>query len=215
MFRGAARHRGAYPRHVPAGRQVDLQRLQGLALRKNVLGDKARGAANRVSEYLAQNQGECVMLSSEPVTDHFITAKLDTVEAVRDYVFGGNSTVTLRSVESGKHYTYKVQAKKDRTVFFVSNMYGYDEGPRFQYIGVLSDDCRHFHHSPKSKMGDIAKCFTVFRWFIENLARGVLHKDLEVWHEGRCGRCGRVLTVAESIARGIGPKCVKYKEELL
>jgi hypothetical protein len=30
---------------------------------------------------------------------------------------------------------------------------------------------------------------------------------LEVWHEGRCGRCGRRLTVPESIESGLGPEC--------
>ena len=29
----------------------------------------------------------------------------------------------------------------------------------------------------------------------------------EFWHEGRCGRCGRTLTVPESIASGVGPEC--------
>jgi hypothetical protein len=28
-----------------------------------------------------------------------------------------------------------------------------------------------------------------------------------VWHEGRCGRCGRKLTVPESIESGFGPEC--------
>ncbi len=32
-------------------------------------------------------------------------------------------------------------------------------------------------------------------------------EQLEVWHEGCCGKCGRKLTDAESIARGIGPEC--------
>jgi hypothetical protein len=36
---------------------------------------------------------------------------------------------------------------------------------------------------------------------------GVLGRLLEVWHEGRCGRCGRALTVPESVERGIGPEC--------
>jgi hypothetical protein len=31
----------------------------------------------------------------------------------------------------------------------------------------------------------------------------------KVHHEGRCGRCGRTLTVPESIESGIGPECAK------
>jgi hypothetical protein len=29
----------------------------------------------------------------------------------------------------------------------------------------------------------------------------------EVYHEGRCGRCNRKLTVPESIETGLGPEC--------
>lgn len=32
---------------------------------------------------------------------------------------------------------------------------------------------------------------------------------IEVWHEGRCGRCARRLTVPESILIGIGPECAE------
>ena len=31
----------------------------------------------------------------------------------------------------------------------------------------------------------------------------------EVWHEGRCGKCGRVLTVPESLILGLGPECAQ------
>lgn len=30
---------------------------------------------------------------------------------------------------------------------------------------------------------------------------------LQIFHEGRCGRCGRVLTVPESVETGFGPEC--------
>src|ERR1019366_4832357 len=41
----------------------------------------------------------------------------------------------------------------------------------------------------------------------DRVLRGLLPANLEVWHEGKCGRCGRKLTVPESIERGIGPEC--------
>ena len=46
-------------------------------------------------------------------------------------------------------------------------------------------------------------------WFYEKvIVDGKKPSDigLEVWHEGRCGKCGRKLIVPESIARGIGPE---------
>jgi hypothetical protein len=32
--------------------------------------------------------------------------------------------------------------------------------------------------------------------------------EFEVWHEGKCGKCGRALTPS-SILTGIGPECSK------
>lgn len=51
-----------------------------------------------------------------------------------------------------------------------------------------------------------------FRWFFKRLSEG---RDLggprgvTVRHEGRCGRCGRTLTVPASIDSGIGPDCAE------
>ena len=38
------------------------------------------------------------------------------------------------------------------------------------------------------------------------LAAGSMPANVEINHEGRCGRCGRALTVPESVASGIGPE---------
>lgn len=47
-----------------------------------------------------------------------------------------------------------------------------------------------------------------FRWLWVQLTKGnELPDKVEVWHEGRCGACGRRLTVPESIAQGLGPVC--------
>ena len=32
-------------------------------------------------------------------------------------------------------------------------------------------------------------------------------ETVQVWHEGRCGKCGRKLTVPESLTSGLGPEC--------
>jgi predicted metal-dependent hydrolase len=39
---------------------------------------------------------------------------------------------------------------------------------------------------------------------VESLCPG-----FNVHHEGKCGRCGRLLTVPSSIESGIGPECSK------
>ena len=41
------------------------------------------------------------------------------------------------------------------------------------------------------------------------LHHGNLPPALEVWHEGRCGRCGRKLTTPQSVETGFGPVCAQ------
>lgn len=65
-----------------------------------------------------------------------------------------------------------------------------------------------FVHGRKSKIGPEAPSAKGFAWFFQALATG---RDLdgvaEVRHAGKCGRCGRKLTVPESIDTGFGPSC--------
>jgi hypothetical protein len=49
-----------------------------------------------------------------------------------------------------------------------------------------------------------------FAWFWDRLRNGNLPEQVEVHHEGRCGRCGRALTVPESIESGFGPECINH-----
>ena len=45
-------------------------------------------------------------------------------------------------------------------------------------------------------------------WLMARLQSGKgLPETVEVWHEGRCCRCARRLTVPESIILGLGPAC--------
>jgi hypothetical protein len=38
--------------------------------------------------------------------------------------------------------------------------------------------------------------------------RNIADQGFEFWHEGRCGCCGKLLTVPESISAGYGPVCL-------
>ena len=46
-----------------------------------------------------------------------------------------------------------------------------------------------------------------FIWFLNRIEADKPTDGFEFWHEGKCGRCGRKLTVPESIEAGIGPEC--------
>jgi len=134
--------------------------------------------------------------------------RLETWEAVRSYALAGNATFTLRSMKSGERFTYKVVKLKDpeKDVWFVSVLRGADNENDYAYIGVII--AAAFRWSPKSRVGKDAQSFRVFAWFQAQLGgAGPVRADLEVWHTGRCGRCGRKLTVPESVGAGLGPEC--------
>jgi hypothetical protein len=60
----------------------------------------------------------------------------------------------------------------------------------------------------KSRYNDESVPVKVLRWALHLAATGgSLPEGYAVHHEGKCGCCGRTLTVPESIKRGIGPEC--------
>ena len=127
------------------------------------------------------------------------------VTAITTFMFGGNAILTLRSVKTGVYYTYKI--KKGKNYHFVSVLNGPDNTSNYTYLGTIFD-CKSFRITKKSAVGANAPSMIAFDWaFRSIMGKKIVPSSLEVWHEGRCGRCGRLLTVVESIATGFGPEC--------
>jgi hypothetical protein len=124
-------------------------------------------------------------------------------------MMAGNATVTLVSVKSGTRFTYKVSKPDngDGSFLFVSLLTGPDNWSNYQYFGYIRRGI-FFHGGAKAKIGSEAPGAKAFAWAFSNLAKDHLPETLEVWHEGKCGRCGRKLTVPSSIASGFGPECI-------
>jgi hypothetical protein len=53
----------------------------------------------------------------------------------------------------------------------------------------------------------------VFDFVFSKLNSGTLSPLIEIWHQGRCGKCGKVLTVPKSIESGFGPECSKSRSK--
>lgn len=139
--------------------------------------------------------------------------KIENFNDIKSFVLAGNAVFTIRSKKSGDHVTFRVRKPKEDTPFFVSVLTGGDNESDFRYLGTVFEnkDGIKYVHGKKSGIGKNAKSNKVISWFINGLksANSKVNEQCEVYHEGRCGRCGRRLTVPESILDGLGPECKK------
>jgi hypothetical protein len=166
---------------------------------------------------------------------------LQSWDSIEEFIFAGNATFTLVSLKTGVRFTYIVRVKKgdldlldlnkahsesdmvppskrmseSEVVYFVNLLRGPNNEQDFAYMGVVRQKpARFFWTAASGKVGRGAPAHKAIVWMLDALQcrRDVLGKTLEVWHEGRCGRCGRKLTVPESIAAGLGPECAGRME---
>ena len=138
-----------------------------------------------------------------------------SAESVRAYVLAGKSILTLRSAKTGTRFTYKITLGKDSTLPFGPWFVGLLSGPNnvddYTYLGIFTSNGR-LKLSRKSAYGKEAPAYKALLWALPKLLAGRIPMDLEVYHNGTCGRCGRELTVPESVRTGLGPACRKKAE---
>jgi len=164
-------------------------------------------------------------------------AILSTDADIKRFLLGGNATITVLNTETGERRTIKVSCKRDKvddgwaikSPFFVNVMTGSCNEEHFTYTGLVPSNAaktgdKFYAYSPKrggARSEKAGQGSTAFKW-LWSLIHGrnsngsartpsdnhvAAYSNLEIWHEGRCGCCGRKLTVPESIDRGIGPVC--------
>lgn len=130
-----------------------------------------------------------------------------TAKEAKDFILAGKATVTLRSKKSNAHYTLRVNASTGPSELYFVKLLTAPE--TYTYLGVIKE--KEFRTTAKSTMTADSTPVKAVQFLCHHvLDKGVMPADLEVMHEGHCGRCGRTLTVPESIKSGIGPECKKY-----
>lgn len=119
----------------------------------------------------------------------------------KTFILAGNALITIKSLKTSKHFTFLIRKKKQADIWFVSVAYNGNDR-YFNYLGCILPD-HTFTHTKASKVANDATSFKAFNWSWNNLSSD----QIEILHEGRCGRCGRVLTEPDSIKSGFGPFC--------
>ena len=142
--------------------------------------------------------------------------KISVVDDIKNFIFAGNAIFTIESSQTGVWYTYKMKRadQKDENckTFFVAVLRGPDNISSYTYLGTVFDG-EKFVLTKKSRYKDDSTCVKAFKFFFNNIVKNFIDPRLNFYHMGICGRCGRALTVPDSIQRGIGPVCATMTGE--
>lgn len=114
---------------------------------------------------------------------------------------------TVRSLRTGKDFTYKINRSKWQERFFthVKVEVGYLQ---WRYLGTYKAGKITRRGSLINSESAIAIAWILNR--VENQRFDLLDRKIDIFHLGRCLSCGRTLTDSNSIERGLGPVCATF-----
>jgi len=143
----------------------------------------------------------------------------------KEFITAGKAIFTLdipasfqRDAKCKSHYTYKVSFKKGKgqwkDTWFIALLSGPDNTTDYSYLGMLDPEKGNVILTRKSNFNDSTYPVMLLRRVVACLWErdGSKPEDIEaagftLHHEGRCGRCGKLLTVPSSVKSGLGPHC--------
>jgi hypothetical protein len=151
------------------------------------------------------------------------TEHAHTFKVTRQWVLAGKAIFTVKN-NSGEHYTFKVsRVHKENDarppVWFMSMLTGPDNeaDSSYAYIGIVLNVTNEavpldVKLTAKSRFVPATTAYRVARWALARICLGGLPEGYSIDGNGRCGRCGRMLTHPDGIADdgyrlGFGPVC--------
>lgn len=122
------------------------------------------------------------------------------------FMFAGNSIFTI--MKGNEHHSYKIYRKKTDDGVKIYHLYlrKANKGTYSGYFKIENNKLT-FKRSYKYRCDHADEDIEILLDVVHN--RNNLPEDISVYHSGRCGCCGRVLTDPEAISRGFGPECWK------
>ena len=145
--------------------------------------------------------------------DSAIESPISDVQAIRQFLTAGRAIFTIAG--KSDRYTFKI-TRKDPEVgstytqpaYFVAILTGQDNTQDYTYLGLLVVQDGQVRVTRKSTYRQDSKPVVALNWALGRIWRGQdLAPSGKFYHVGRCGRCGRALTVPTSIESGLGPEC--------
>jgi hypothetical protein len=134
----------------------------------------------------------------------------------QDFILGGRAIFTVANPQ-GDRFTFKVTRKDPQPgsrftdpTYFVALMTGSNNETDYTYLGILKAQTGTVILTKGSQFAADHLAVKVAQWAVALVWKNqAVPAGYAIHHEGRCGRCGRTLTVPESIISGFGPDCTK------
>lgn len=143
-----------------------------------------------------------------------MTAELTDCRDTLAYMLGRRAVFTLVSHATGDRRTYRVLERLGFggvPVYWVYRLVGPENESDYEYVGSIVPGQPHEHKFAYRGARNGARRGgrdAVISWLLDVLqTREQLPEKLSFYTSGECSSCGRTLTVPESIAVGMGPKC--------
>jgi hypothetical protein len=135
-----------------------------------------------------------------------------------NFIFAGNATFTVLNETTKNRFTYRIRKagygtptfNEKNGSFYVSVLTGTDNNSSYSFLGTYFGGTNQFYrHSHKSKIGIQSVSNKVMEWFFGSYIKNpTSFPTIKIFHEGKCGRCGKKLTTPESVKSGLGPYCI-------
>lgn len=126
-------------------------------------------------------------------------------ENIMEYILGGKSEFTLVQEMEGRS---PVQSRYRVTVNDTGNLYFICiwDGKKYQYQGYFGLRDRVIKKAKNLLDAEVdVVSLKALAWVFSHADR--LPECVHIYHNGKCSRCGRKLTDAESLRTGLGPTC--------
>ncbi len=120
-----------------------------------------------------------------------------------------SAPITIQSRRTGKDYTFKISRSQYQDIWYTNIWLEKGGYLNFEHIGVFYSNRIFLYKKGKPVDTRAAKAIAWVLRRISNHQFEKLHKQVAIMHMGKCLACGRPLTDAESIKRGVGPVCAE------
>ena len=144
----------------------------------------------------------------------------------RQFFAAGNCTFTVKVPEAfaskhncNLHYTFQIAQSEPNDKFpvpawFIHLLTGPDNTKDFSYLGKFVPETGEVVLTVRSCATSASWAVRIVRRVLAQMFEGdgmeaITKHGWDVDHMGRCGRCGRPLTVPESLEIGLGPDCAE------